>query len=65
MPTTPVRFIIPQRCKWCNGLRTVTPETTIEHGVVRLMWCCRACGREWAITRGEQRDADTRSDRAQ
>ena len=26
----------------------------IERGVVRLMWCCRACSGEWPITKREE-----------
>lgn len=60
MPTTPVRFRVPTRCKQCGALGTVTAETTITRGSVRLTWCCRACGTEWAITRGEQELLDRR-----
>jgi hypothetical protein len=48
-----VRVRVPQRCKFCDGLTTVSPETTIERGLVRLAWHCRACDSEWPITRGE------------
>jgi len=54
MPITPVRFRVPKRCKLCGALGTVTPETTITRGSVRLTWCCRSCGNDWPITRGEQ-----------
>jgi hypothetical protein len=54
MPITPVRFKVPKRCKLCGALGTVTPETTITRGSVRLTWCCRSCGNDWPITRGEQ-----------
>jgi hypothetical protein len=54
VPTTPVRFKVPPVCKLCGAAGTVTPETTIERGVVRLMWCCRACSGEWPITDSEK-----------
>lgn len=54
VPTTPVRFRVPIRCPLCDALGSVTPETTISGGVLKLMWCCRACSREWPITRGER-----------
>ena len=54
MPTTPVRFRVPVRCKLCGALGSVTAETTITSGIVKLAWCCRVCNGEWPITRGEQ-----------
>jgi hypothetical protein len=54
VPTTPVRFRVPARCKLCGAAGTVVAETTIARGSVRLTWCCRACENEWPITRGEQ-----------
>ena len=62
VPTTPVRFRLPPRCKLCGGIGTVRAETTIARGIVRLTWCCRACGREWPITRGEQQLMEPRTD---
>ena len=61
MPTTPVRFRVPKRCKRCGALGTVTAETTIARGSVRLTWCCRACTNEWPITRGEQQLLERRA----
>lgn len=54
VPTTPVRFKVPLHCKSCGAIGSVSPETTIERGLVRLTWCCRSCGYEWPITQGEE-----------
>jgi len=35
-------------------------ETTIERGLVRLTWHCRACSGEWPITRGETNQSTER-----
>jgi hypothetical protein len=61
VPTTPVRFRVPTRCRVCGALGTVNAETTITAGSVRLTWCCRACGHEWPITRGEQESTERRA----
>jgi hypothetical protein len=54
VPNTPVGFRVPPHCRSCGAVGSVSPETTIERGLVRLTWCCRNCGYEWPITRGEE-----------
>lgn len=64
VPNTPVRFKVPANCKRCAATGTVTAETTITRGLVRVCWCCRACGHEWPITRGEQQSIARRRQRS-
>jgi hypothetical protein len=61
VPTTPVRFRVPALCKLCGALGAISAETTITRGSVRLMWCCRTCGEEWPIMRGEQHSIERRT----
>ena len=44
------RFRLPERCKLCGAIGTVSRETTITRGVVFLSWCCRSCRGDWPIT---------------
>jgi hypothetical protein len=46
-------FRLPDRCKFCDALGTVTIEMTIVRGVTKRSWCCRGCRREWPLTARE------------
>ena len=44
---------LPDRCKFCDALGTVTIEMTIVRGVTKRTWCCRGCRREWPLSARE------------
>jgi hypothetical protein len=38
----------------------VYPEVSIVGGSAAMLWCCKACGQDWPITRGEQETEERR-----
>jgi len=48
--TVPYRLRIPERCEFCNALRTVTLQPTTSGQTISLKWVCGACQRAWPVS---------------
>jgi hypothetical protein len=53
VPHSLLTLRVPDACKSCRATGTVTAETTVTGHTVSLKWCCRKCGYDWVIVRGD------------
>jgi hypothetical protein len=45
---------LPERCRFCNAVGSVSLEQTIKGKSVVLTWCCQRCDQEWPVTPEEE-----------